>query len=141
MLSGGYGEEELARAGAFRVYEDPAELLGGPAMAGLLKWARDHYDTVIVDTPPVNMFADGLLLAAAGDALLLIGRAGKSFRDELAMAAEQIRNLNVPLAGVVLNDYDVRRDNRFGSAYYYYDRQYYKYYAAYMSPDEKGSAA
>ena len=27
LLSGGYGEEELARAGAFRVYEDPADLL------------------------------------------------------------------------------------------------------------------
>jgi HAD superfamily hydrolase (TIGR01509 family) len=28
MLSGGYGEEELHRAGAYRVYEDPADLLG-----------------------------------------------------------------------------------------------------------------
>ncbi len=27
LLSGGYGEEELARAGAFRVYEDPADVL------------------------------------------------------------------------------------------------------------------
>jgi phosphoglycolate phosphatase-like HAD superfamily hydrolase len=27
LLSGGYGEEELARAGAFRVYADPADLL------------------------------------------------------------------------------------------------------------------
>ena len=27
LLSGGYGEDELARAGAFRVYEDPSDLL------------------------------------------------------------------------------------------------------------------
>ncbi len=27
VLSGGYGEDELARAGAFRVYEDPADML------------------------------------------------------------------------------------------------------------------
>ena len=27
VLSGGYGEDELARFGAFRVYEDPADLL------------------------------------------------------------------------------------------------------------------
>ena len=27
LLSGGYGQEELERAGAYRVYEDPAELL------------------------------------------------------------------------------------------------------------------
>jgi len=28
LLSGGYGEDELARAGAYRVYADPADLLG-----------------------------------------------------------------------------------------------------------------
>jgi phosphoglycolate phosphatase-like HAD superfamily hydrolase len=28
LLSGGYGEEELVRAGAYRVYQDPADLLG-----------------------------------------------------------------------------------------------------------------
>jgi hypothetical protein len=28
MLSGGYGADELSRAGAFRVYRDPLELLG-----------------------------------------------------------------------------------------------------------------
>lgn len=27
LLSGGYGEEELERAGAYRVYQDPADLL------------------------------------------------------------------------------------------------------------------
>ena len=27
LLSGGYGEDELARSGAFRVYDDPADLL------------------------------------------------------------------------------------------------------------------
>lgn len=120
---------------------NPAELLGGSVMTELFEWARARYDTVIVDTPPVNMFADGLLLAAVGDALLLVGRAGKSFRDEIAMAAQQVRNLNVPLAGVVLNDFDVRRDSRFGSPYYHYDRYYYKYYAAYMSDDDKTTAA
>jgi hypothetical protein len=27
LLSGGYGDDELARAGAFRVYQDPADML------------------------------------------------------------------------------------------------------------------
>jgi HAD superfamily hydrolase (TIGR01509 family) len=38
MLSGGYGREELERAGAYRVYEDPADLLA-------------HLDEVGVRTP------------------------------------------------------------------------------------------
>jgi HAD superfamily hydrolase (TIGR01509 family) len=35
LLSGGYGEDELARAGAYRVYRDPAELLGSIYQLGL----------------------------------------------------------------------------------------------------------
>ena len=110
-------------------------------MATLLAWAKANYDMVLVDTPPVNIFADGLLLAAAADATLLVGRAGKSFKEELTMAADQLRNLNVPIAGVVLNDYDFRRDSPYGNANYYYDRSYYKYYAAYATTDDKDSAA
>ncbi len=120
---------------------NPAELLGGAPMATLLAWARANYDTVLIDTPPVNIFADGLLLAAAADATLLVCRAGKSFKEEVAMAAEQLRKLNVPIAGVLLNDYNFRRDSPYGNANYYYDRSYYKYYAAYATADDKDSAA
>jgi len=35
LLSGGYGEEELARAGAYRVYQDPADLLSAIYQLGL----------------------------------------------------------------------------------------------------------
>jgi capsular exopolysaccharide synthesis family protein len=115
---------------------NPTELLGGSAMAELVAWGREHYDQVIIDTPPVNMFADGMLIAAASDSMLLVGRAGKSFRDELQVAGEQLRSLNVRVAGVVLNDFDARRDGRFGG-YYYYERYQYKYYAAYQDDAEE----
>jgi len=35
LLSGGYGQEELERAGAYRVYEDPADLLRHPDEVGV----------------------------------------------------------------------------------------------------------
>jgi HAD superfamily hydrolase (TIGR01509 family) len=35
LLSGGYGEQELSQAGAYRVYRDPAELLGQIYQLGL----------------------------------------------------------------------------------------------------------
>jgi capsular exopolysaccharide synthesis family protein len=121
---------------AGEVPPNPTELLGGSAMAELVAWGREHYDQVIIDTPPVNMFADGMLIAAASDSMLLVGRAGKSFRDEMQVAGEQLRSLNVRVAGVVLNDFDARRDGRFGG-YYYYERYQYKYYAAYQDDAEQ----
>ena len=56
------------------------------------------------------------------------------------MAAGQLRSLNVPIAGVLLNDFDVKRDNRYGSTNYY-DRAYYRYYASYAEADTGESAA
>ena len=35
LLSGGYGEDELYRAGAFRVYRDPEELLQSITQLGI----------------------------------------------------------------------------------------------------------
>jgi hypothetical protein len=35
VLSGGYGQEELGRAGAYRVYQDPADLLAHVDEVGL----------------------------------------------------------------------------------------------------------
>ena len=45
LLSGGYGREELIYAGAFRVYEDPGDLLA-------------HLDEVGVRAPAVTGYAD-----------------------------------------------------------------------------------
>jgi tyrosine-protein kinase Etk/Wzc len=151
VLTGKHTHEEAVRAvqlgeetvldliACGEVPPNPAELLGGAPMERLLAWARVNYEMVIIDTPPVNIFADGLLLAAASDAALLVGRAGKSFKNELAMAAGQLRSLNVPIAGVLLNDFDVKRDSRYGSTNYY-DRAYYGYYASYAEADTGESA-
>jgi phosphoglycolate phosphatase-like HAD superfamily hydrolase len=44
LLSGGYGQEELERAGAYRVYQDPAELLKHLDELGI-RWADAALDT------------------------------------------------------------------------------------------------
>ena len=44
LLSGGYGQEELERAGAYRVYQDPAELLRHLDELGI-RWADAALDT------------------------------------------------------------------------------------------------
>ncbi|MDF1537214.1 MAG: polysaccharide biosynthesis tyrosine autokinase, partial [bacterium] len=43
-----------------KIPPNPAELLGSPAMKELLDGLREHYDMVIIDTPPVNLVADAL---------------------------------------------------------------------------------
>jgi polysaccharide biosynthesis transport protein len=101
---------------------NPADLLVAGRLQPLFERLRPQYDYVIIDTPPLNLFTDGALIGAHADALLLVARADKTDRDELRYAVQQLRNVQVTLAGTVLNDVEFRRSSRYRMGYgYYYD--------------------
>jgi capsular exopolysaccharide synthesis family protein len=101
---------------------NPADLLVAGRLQPLFERLRPQYDYVIIDTPPLNLFTDGALIGAHADALLLVARADKTDRDELRYAVQQLRNVNVTLAGTILNDVEFRRSSRYRLGYgYYYD--------------------
>lgn len=80
---------------------NPVELLQGDAMHKLAGEAADLFDWVIIDSPPINMFADAHCLAMVSDAVLLVARAGwttpESFQEGLKVLSD------TSLAGVVFN--------------------------------------
>jgi capsular exopolysaccharide synthesis family protein len=101
---------------------NPADLLVAGRLQPLFERLRPQYDYVLIDTPPLNLFTDGALIGAHADALLLVARADKTDRDELRYAVQQLRNVNVTLAGTILNDVEFRRSSRYRMGYgYYYD--------------------
>lgn len=101
---------------------NPADLLVAGRLQPLFERLRPQYDYVIIDTPPLNLFTDGALIGAHADALLLVARADKTDRDELRYAVQQLRNVQVTLAGCILNDVEFRRSSRYRMGYgYYYD--------------------
>ena len=101
---------------------NPADLLVAQRLQPLFERLRQQYDYVLLDTPPLNLFTDGALIGAQADALLLVARADRTEREELRFAVAQLRNVQVNLAGAVLNDVEFRRSSRYRSGYgYYYD--------------------
>lgn len=101
---------------------NPADLLVAGRLQPLFERLRGQYDYVLIDTPPLNLFTDGALIGAHADALLLVARADKTDREELKFAVQQLRNVNVTLAGTILNDVEFRRSSRYRLGYgYYYD--------------------
>jgi non-specific protein-tyrosine kinase len=99
---------------------DPSPLLSSAALRDLIMWARERFDMVVVDTPPVNSVADAGLLSQHCDGVLLVARAGVTARDALVFAIEQLRLVSAPLIGAVLNDVDLRSEARVDGAYEYY---------------------
>ncbi len=101
---------------------NPADLLQAQRLQPLFERLRQQYDYVLLDTPPLNLFTDAALIGSQADALLLVARADRTEREELRFAVAQLRNVQVNLAGAVLNDVEYRRSSRYRLGYgYYYD--------------------
>jgi succinoglycan biosynthesis transport protein ExoP len=105
----------VVTSGASVVY--PSEALASPEMAATLQRWRERFDYVVIDTPPVAMVTDAVVLAAQADAVLLVAMAEATTRQALRRTRDVLVRANARLAGVVVN----------GAALQYNDRYYKEY--------------
>ncbi len=105
---------------------NPSELLGSVRMQRLLERLRDRYDYIILDTPPVNMVADAMVLAPRSDGVLFVVRAGRSERDAVMFAVDQLEYSRVKILGFILNSVDMEKNAQY-SKYRYRNYQRYSY--------------
>ena len=82
---------------------NPVQLLESDKMRELLETSEHIYDLVIVDTPPLGLFSDALLLARYADVVALVSRYNKTSRKELMAAIDLLHKTNVNALGVILN--------------------------------------
>lgn len=91
---------------AGRVVSNPAELLGSPGARTLIARLRKDFDTTILDAPPLVPVADASILGSLADSTLVVARTGNTDRRALEDAAAQLRELSIPISGIVLRDAD-----------------------------------
>ncbi len=104
---------------------NPAEILRSPRFKEFLHEVRDHYDVIIVDTPPVLPVADAFEVAPEVDGVILVYEVGRIGRGILNRAKVQLENVNSNVLGVILNNVkpDVAPDfYRYRTDYYYEDK-------------------
>jgi polysaccharide biosynthesis transport protein len=114
------GDHEPARFGVLTaglLPPNPADLLSGPRMHSFLREARDRYDVVVIDSPPVNPVSDACLLAPYVDGLVLVIREGRTHRGPFHRAVTRIRGVRGGLRGVVVNAVRSRRGAGYGYGY------------------------
>lgn len=115
--------ENLSMVKPRYVEENPSELLGHARMTELLTWARERFDVVVIDTPPVLSVADALVISPLADHALLVAHGGKTGRAAVTEARQIFGQSRVRLIGAVLNDLsgNMRRER----GYYEYRYNYY----------------
>ena len=103
---------------------NPAELLGSNKMKGLIEKAKDKFDIVILDSPPLLSVTDAAELATFADGTVVVVKAGITPRRAIQSGIQLLSEVEAKLLGCVLNDVDFEKE----SYYYSYYRYYYKYY-------------
>ena len=101
---------------------NPAELLSSKSVEDLFDEIKnkEDYDYVVVDTAPVNLVTDTLLIAKYADMFLYIVRANYLDKRLLAVPEELYRSKRLPNMSIVLNDTDPKRSYGYGYGGYGY---------------------
>jgi succinoglycan biosynthesis transport protein ExoP len=102
---------------------NPAELLGSEQMLRLINTVTPNFTHVVVDSPPIAAFTDGVLIATMVDGVLLVVHSGKSSRKVVARARRLLQDVGARIIGVVLNKVEAAGSN----SYYYYSGYYQNY--------------
>ncbi|GAA0469242.1 CpsD/CapB family tyrosine-protein kinase [Alkalibacillus silvisoli] len=95
---------------------NPSELLGSKAMRQLVENAKESYDLIIFDTPPVLAVTDSQVLSQFVDGVLLVIRSKVTDKDTAIRAKELLNQTHANILGTVLND----READEGNYHYYY---------------------
>jgi len=91
-------------------------------MASLLRRLQTKFTHVVVDSPPIASFTDGVLTASMVDGVILVVHAGRSSRQVVRRSRQLLQEIGAKIFGVVLNNVNLNtRDN-----YYYYQSYYHR---------------
>ena len=85
-------------------YTDMIELISSPALARLLAVAREEFDYIIIDSPPLGYFADSELLSDLSDASVLVVRQDTVPAAEINDAIDALSAGKAVFLGCILND-------------------------------------
>jgi capsular exopolysaccharide synthesis family protein len=103
---------------------NPAELLNSKKMRELLVQAKEDFNIVLLDTPPVLAVIDPVIVSSLADSTVFVVRAGKTTRRSLQRAIDEVRRSKADIIGVVFNEVRIGRQGMGTPFYHYYQYEY-----------------
>lgn len=112
---------DILAAGAIPL--NPLELLSNPRFEALLTELKSRYSKIIIDTPPVHAVSDALVLSRFADAVVVVVKADHTRSGLIQLSLSKLVTAHAKVFGVVLNDLDMKKAEKYYGSYGYY--QYY----------------
>jgi len=119
--------ENLDIAYSGQIPPNPAELLNSPRVDELFTFLKSKYDIIVVDTPPVGMVADSLLLVKFANVVIYLVRHNSTPLKFLQHTLRDIKDKNIRNVNIVLNDVPApgryNYYNAYGYQYGYFEKE------------------
>jgi capsular exopolysaccharide synthesis family protein len=109
------GESNVYFLSSGMIPPNPAELLGSVQMRRLLDIVGKRFTHVVIDSPPIASFTDGVLISLLVDGVILVVHGGRTSRQVVRRTRQMLQEVGSKIIGVVLNKADIR-----SSDHYYY---------------------
>lgn len=103
---------------------NPAELLMHPHFEALLKWGSQHYDLVIIDTPPILAVTDAAIIGRYAGTSLLVARFEANTVKEIEVNMKRFEQSGVVVKGCILNGVVKKASSYYGYGYNHYGYSY-----------------
>lgn len=103
---------------------DPALILSGEGLTAFLALARERYDLVVIDSPPLLGLSDAVILSSHADGVLFVIDGAGFHRGAVKSALRRLTLVGANVLGVALNRFEPRAGD---SEYEYYAYNYYSY--------------
>lgn len=97
---------------------NPAELLGSRRLAQLIGQMREEFAYVLIDTPPIDLVSDPVILATQTDGVLLVVDAQKTRKGAVRQAMRSLQTVGANVLGTAMNNVKASKDG------YYYGQAY-----------------
>lgn len=99
------------------------EFLNSGRFRDMIEEAKEHFDFIIFDTPPLGTFIDAAVLAERADGVIVVVESGTRELRLLGETVDQLKKANARILGAVLNQVSAHHQHRYGSYYYQQDRR------------------
>jgi succinoglycan biosynthesis transport protein ExoP len=135
-------DSNLVVLGSGAIPPNPLELLHSERFAQTIESLRKDFETIIIDSPPVELVSDALVLASRASGIIFVSKAQTTPLPMVRKALQRLRRADGHIIGVVLNALDFNKAEKYYGEYSGYGKHGYGTYgSAYGTAYGAASAA
>lgn len=97
---------------------NPLAFLSMKRFKTLLNSFENYYDRIIIETPPVNVVSDALVISKLVESVLYVVHENKTKREQIRQGLKLLAQVNAPVEGIVVNQSRIKDNDSYTEKYY-----------------------